>query len=274
MLPRLFTIECDQTPDQVKGATKNSLVGWFEARDAPRGWIVGPVLCLWRTALANDDVVYAIIRQKAWRTQIVGFALDQLAGVFCALLLVVTLLWLVIGTASGSLYLMGTLPLGLVVATLLALVIFWSRSETEARTISFLRSKFGNDHEPRGSRASIDLPEVSGPVRSMQLQLSGRSRTAPATVDGVIAGMRSIERGDEEFLILFTGEQCYLQAAPRDEGFVVEWRDGSEGRHFVARVKDAPRYNLSADEILALALIYLQGGEWPDEIQWGVPLYR
>ena len=73
-MPRLFHIDCDAQPEQVKTEIRAALVDWFELREAPRGWIAGPFMCLWRTAqTAGRDNSLRRIFATFWKLAAFGF---------------------------------------------------------------------------------------------------------------------------------------------------------------------------------------------------------
>ena len=150
MLPKLFRIDCADQPEQVKVTIKEALSDWFDPREFPRGWIAGPVMCLWRTAMTNDNIVYAIILRDGWRTRIIGFTLSQFARSFFIFALLGAIVWLIASTVQGDLFHIGTLPLAIFCGAALAVLIFWPESSQEDRTVTFLREAVeGQTGKPR-----------------------------------------------------------------------------------------------------------------------------
>ena len=199
-------------------------------------------MCLWRTAVTNDNTVYAVILRDGWRTRIVGLTLSQFARSFFIFALIGTIVWLVVSTIQGYLFLNGTLPLALLCAAALAVLILWPRSPDEARTVTFLQETVGGRARKPPSQPAFAKPALYGEARAIELVVSGRSIGSPATADAVIAAFRAMEDEEEEFVILVAGDEEFLQSAPSTNGFFVEWRDGCSERHFVAKSGD-PRRN-------------------------------
>lgn len=79
------------------------------------------------------------------------------------------------------------------------------------------------------------------------------------------SALRSLPGGQESFAILSRSEQVYVQTSGgRDEGFVLEYRDGSQERHF--RCTD-PR--LPLETVVRAFRAYLEGGtEFRSELEW------
>lgn len=69
----------------------------------------------------------------------------------------------------------------------------------------------------------------------MKLETSNAPEVLHPTPAQIADALASLPGGDESFAILATGPQTYVQVAgsPR-EGFAIEYRDGSEDKHFEA----------------------------------------
>lgn len=273
MLPKLFRIDCADQPEQVKVTIKEALSDWFDPREFPRGWIAGPVICLWRTAMTNDNIVYAVILRDGWRTRIIGFTLSQFARSFFIFALLGAIIWLIASTVQGDLFLIGTLPLAILCGAALAVLIFWPESSQEDRTVTFLREVVeGQTRKPR-LQPAFTRPATYGEARALELVVSGRSVASLATAEAVIAAFRAMDDGEEEFLILAAGENEFFQSAPGPDEFFVEWRDGCRERHFVAQCAGSEGKPLAMQDALRLALDFLHGAEWSENAEW-VKLYR
>lgn len=112
------------------------------------------------------------------------------------------------------------------------------------------------------------LPAFGSEPRNLELIVSGKPLTRVTSAAEVIAVFRAVEDGTEEFIILAAGEQYYVQSAARGEGFLIEWRDGSEDRHFSAVATAIEGEELSARGALELLLVYAHGAPWPDTVTW------
>lgn len=71
----------------------------------------------------------------------------------------------------------------------------------------------------------------------------------------------------DDFVILSKNDMAYIQAAigeGEEDGFILEYQDGSLDRHYVASNRDIPQ-----EEILKAFLAYLTGDEsWKSNYLW------
>jgi hypothetical protein len=66
------------------------------------------------------------------------------------------------------------------------------------------------------------------------------------------------------FAILDAGRQRYIQVAgSRADGYIVEFREGSEDRHYASAVTDMPHA-----QMVALLDAYLNGAGWKGMVEW------
>lgn len=69
----------------------------------------------------------------------------------------------------------------------------------------------------------------------MKLEISNASEVIEPSAAQIAAALANLPGGDESFAILAVGPQTYVQVAGSPvEGFTLEYRDGSEEKHFEA----------------------------------------
>ena len=82
--------------ESVRAAIRSKKSGWLAAEGLPRGWVLGPFVCLWQSAFSRyGPMVLARITSDGFRTRIIGRAGSDLNGTIWCLLLAVLLVWLI-----------------------------------------------------------------------------------------------------------------------------------------------------------------------------------
>ena len=74
------------------------------------------------------------------------------------------------------------------------------------------------------------------PSRQVELNVDGTVAASPATGAAIESAIRGLD--DVDFIILQEKDQHYFQSAGVTDGYVVEWREGSEDRHFSASLRE------------------------------------
>ena len=89
-----FEIDSPMNPASAIAAIRRKKKGWFAISDGPRGWILGPFLCLWNSAFDRyGPMVFARITANGLGTKIVGRAGADLNGTLMFLLLTPLMGW-------------------------------------------------------------------------------------------------------------------------------------------------------------------------------------
>lgn len=87
-----FEVRSPKSVTEIKAAIRSKTQGWFDAKNGARGWIIGPLMCLWWTALnPRGPMLIARIGADGHGTLITGRAGSDLNGI-AALLLVAAVL--------------------------------------------------------------------------------------------------------------------------------------------------------------------------------------
>jgi len=96
----------------------------------------------------------------------------------------------------------------------------------------------------------------------MDLELASGRVVHDATSDDILAHIDG-----EEFAILSTGSESYIQCGEQNEPpyeYELEYRDGSKDRHY--RAADGP---ITLDRVISAFIWYLQGDPaWRSKFNW------
>lgn len=255
-------------PAEAKAAIRSKKTGIFDAKDGARGWIVGPFICLWFSALdSHGPMLFGLISAKNFGTRVHGRAGSDLNGVMMFTLLIPFMAWLVFkmiseGQASG---------LQLLVITLAFLVcgflIYWlahtERKDAEP-LVRFLRQALARpDARSKSTSSARRTPD------GLSLILNGEYIEAPETEAGIRDELLRMGSGD--FLIIESAPEDYLQTACRDGGFILEIRKGGPSEHYRAiRIEAAvgglrkANDTLTFEEVSSAMVSYAFGEKLPN----------
>ena len=90
-----FEINSHLSPQELRRQLRENKNRWFQAKDGPRGWIVGPFMCLWSSALDRyGPMVLARISPNNFGTKISGRAGADLNGTLLFILITPFMAWL------------------------------------------------------------------------------------------------------------------------------------------------------------------------------------
>lgn len=102
----------------------------------------------------------------------------------------------------------------------------------------------------------------------MQLEIENQPTQYISSTEELRQALEMVGKGDSSFAVLGRERQHYIQTARLGQGFIVEFRNGSDDQHYSSK-----RTNLSQPEMIAVFLAYYEGREnWPTMLQWEPPL--
>lgn len=258
---------------EARASLRERRLGWFDPKRGPRGWIVGPIFCLWLSAFdRRGPMAFGLFTEHARGTRVRGRAGSDLNGVLMFTLLIPLVTFLVYRMIlDGSVY-----PRQLLVIGAVFLVggpwVYWSAHKDRRQAeplIRFIEGALGRTR-PKVMRQPGNSLAPSPPIR-LHVCESGQ-KGSKATADAVRAAIEAIRYDPNGFLVLERDEQRFMQTAAKDGGFILERREGSETTHFIATRLGGAGDRFSADEIEETLLGYLQGGIETPGILWE-PLY-
>lgn len=89
-----FEVTTLMTIQAAKAVIRSRKSGWLSAEGEPRGWIIGPFLCLWQSAFdQHGPMLIAYLNNDGFRTTIVGRAGADLNGTALFVLLTPLMAW-------------------------------------------------------------------------------------------------------------------------------------------------------------------------------------
>ncbi|WP_336978760.1 hypothetical protein [Altererythrobacter fulvus] len=263
-------------PPEAKAAIKARLKGWFDVTRAPRGWIVGPVICLWLSAFdRHGPMLFGFMSNRDGVTRISGRAGSNLNGMVFAVFLAVILPIIAIGLVSNRqasaalLFVLGfSFPFcGLAL---------WSGHafrRDAAPLVDFLDKTLSKGPAPQRREAPVS--EYAGPYLPMTLQVDGEKLEGRATPEVIREAIDGIAAAGTGFAILDHADGSFIQAALEHPGFVIERGPGS-GEYVAARRLSAPSEeewtsprHFSGAEVQAAFIAFLAGNSEPRGMQWG-----
>jgi len=81
-------IRSEMAPRAVRSAIRRRWRGWFDPINGSRGWMIGPFICLWRSALdSRGPILLAVVSSDGFGSRISGRAGSDLNGIAMMVLL-------------------------------------------------------------------------------------------------------------------------------------------------------------------------------------------
>lgn len=241
-------------------------------KDGARGWVVGPVVCLWFSAFdRHGPMLLGWISRSTWGTRVVGRAGSDLNGLLLLVALTPFMAFCIfmLALTGGSRSLEGVVFAGGIYA-LICGVVLWAkhvfRREAEP-LVRFLRdaaeaSQSRQAQQPAGASFS-----------ELVLTVSGEDHAGNVTPDTIHEALLGI--GRDGFAVLASAPEIYIQTTWQDGGFIIEMRDGGEACHFRAarskrpvELKDRSRLTFTFEEVLSVFVTYASGRPMPASIAW------
>ncbi len=267
-----FDIKSPVSRDTLKGNIRARKKGWFHPKTGARGWVVGPIICLWFSAFDRyGPMLVGVLSDDGLACRIKGRAGSDLNGVLMFVALMPFLIWLVYMSASDGDPAAGRLALIVAIFILLSPLILWlahsDRKDAEP-LVRFLRDVAGECTAPLRARPTqMLLPD------DLALRVSGDLAPPPLTTDTIYNAL--LETGTYEFIVLERSAEKYLQTAARGGKFTIEMRDGDYLHHYQARRVGSTQtkrrklnYDFSFEEALEVVLAYATGNETPKFVAW------
>ena len=257
-----FEVRSFLPPAQVKAALRSRLRDWFDPKPGARGWVVGPFLCLWFSAIdRSGPMLLATIGRDDQGARVAGRAGSDLNGVAVFTALIPLLAFLLYQMVSAGDY---TLRAGIVISglTLASALMLWLGHVERRRGEPLVRFV-----EDAVARAEGRDPSAGATVSgALTLTAAGEDR-AGATAEDIHDALLAVGEGD--FMILSTEPETNIQTAFGDGGYILEKRDGGPGAHFRATRSETPSQAiLSFDEVREALLAYAADAPPPGWLAW------
>ncbi|HTN14363.1 MAG TPA: hypothetical protein VL094_06120 [Sphingomonadaceae bacterium] len=261
---------------EARAAIKGRLKDWFDVTRGPRGWIVGPVICLWLSAFdRHGPMLFGIMSNRDGVTRISGRAGSNLNGMVLAVFLVVVLPIVAIGLVlnrQGSAALLFVLGFSFLFCGLA----LWSGHtfrRDAAPLVDFLDKTLAKGPAPQRQETAVS--EYAGPYLPMTLQVDGQILEGRATPEAIREAIDGIAAAGTGFAILDHADGSFIQAALEYPGFVIERGPGSgayiAARRLPAASEDewASSRHFSAAEVQSAFIAFLAGSPEPKNMLWG-----
>lgn len=260
-----FEITSPLSATEVRAAIRKRGKRWFDSGNGARGWVVGPVICLWWSPTDRwGPMVVGWISEQATGSKVSGRAGSDLNGVALTCVLVpVMVLSLSQMLLSGGYQIAGVLVGGGVL--LLMPLVFWSahRSRREAQPIvRFLRNAVVPTRRVKVGEMML--------TPGLTLTVSGWDQIGPVTPQGIQNAL--LELGEGDSVVLASGPETYIQTIVRDGEFIIEMREGSRLLHSQAVRREAgerrPDQLFSFDETRSAFLAFASQTPMPKAMRW------
>lgn len=259
-------------PDQLKAKMRSRLKGWFEMKPAARGWIAGPIICLWHEAFSRGGpVLVARIETNTFGSAIVGRAgFSLFTAVLAALALPVTVFLAIPFLANAERTIQSLLLPAIFVGIPVALI--WSSHAFRHEADPLVRFLERLDQPPASrKRKTSDRPMVR--FEHLTLTINGKRQPKPVTAEMIEDALDDLAATG--FLIIAAADETYMQVAEVDEEFVIETRDGGQASHVRAVYADGRSGHesdvgttFSAEVTLEALLAYAAGKPLPSLLAW------
>lgn len=241
---------------------------WFAPAPGPRGFVIGPLACIWSGHSTYHRLeCLALIRQDGWASRIIGMPFPAPAFAIWLLAPVGFSLWLIDGMLSGQLYPMGAVPLLLAAIAFIAggVWIALRTSRLPNPIEKALRKEFAPPPSP--AKFAFDLPGQI-PAR-MAMDVSGTRHVSPVSFAELVAALDALGDGEESFVILGESDSQFMQTAPAQFGYTIEWRRGGDDWPRIARRSgDDDLATFQIDEVKHILCAYLSGAEDFPGLDW------
>lgn len=253
---------------EARASLRAKRVGWFEVKSAPRGWLIGPVFCLWLSAFDRyGPMVFGLCTEHARGTRVRGLAGSDLNGVLMFTLLIALMIFLAFVIAAD-----GAAPAQLLPAAAVFLVagplVYWFAHKDRRQAeplIHFIEDALGKAR-PRVKRPSRNDSIPPLPMRLLVCEESPNGSIA--TAEAVCTAIETIRYDPNGFAVLQRDDWHFMQTAAKDGGFALEKREGADAAHVAGeRIGDGSEL-FSAEEVTEALLAYLGGDAAPAGVRW------
>ncbi|HEY9219446.1 MAG TPA: hypothetical protein VIO94_15475 [Phenylobacterium sp.] len=269
----VFDIHSKMPPHMARRAIRRRWKSWFDPISGARGWIVGPFICLWLSAIDSyGPLLFGVISNDGFGTRISGRAGSDLNGLAASFLLVpIAVISALAAVRSGQATpLWAATMAGLLIFFLATAVWFGHVQRQEAEPlVRFLSDAIAPaSHSARMRRVKVE------PSPGIRFEVGGRKQKGPVSSAAIYDAVLEMEEGGS--LVIGHDPEVYIQIASHDGGFVLEKRDGSSLKQFRAVRLGAPstakndRYLFTFDEAVDVGLAYASKGPLPNVVRWEV----
>ncbi len=231
-----FDISSPLSPADLRKSIRSRSRDWFDMKDGARGWVVGPVVCLWFSAFdRHGPMLLGWISRNTWGTRIAGRAGSDLNGLLllAALTPFTVFCLFMLASSGGSRSLERAVFAGGIYALICGIVL-WAKHAFRREAEPLVR--FLGDAATKTSPSRQAPPTAEASFSGWVLTVSGEDHTGDVTPDTIREALLGI--GPDGFAVLASAPEIYLQTAWQDGGFIIEKRDGDEAVISAQRGRD------------------------------------
>lgn len=227
-----FEIKTPMSPDQVKFKIREGLKPWFELRDGPRGFVLGPIIWLWLEYTPRGPSLIALIDRESGETRVRGRAGFNIAAAF-------GLAGCVIGYAALIIfhpdYRASTRAIfGFTCFTIFSVLIIWSlhHLRNDANPLfRYLERRLGI--RSTWFLADMDIDQLAlEPETDASFIVNGDVLQSKPNPQLLARTLKDLQSGD--FAIIEFGPDHYMQTMLLHDRFVLEKRVGGPESHYRA----------------------------------------
>ena len=263
-----FEVTSPLPPEKLKSVIRERKKGWLDSKDGPRGWILGPLMCLWMSAFdRHGPMVIALIQKGSFGSRVAGRAGADLNGMALFLLLTPLMAWVTWQMHQAG---QGTTRAYLAIGAIFGLglpLTLWLNSQDRKHAdplVRFIRNTVtvsGQSLRAKAASATIS-PQV-------RMTVNGEDKQGSVTAEAIHDALLNAGVGDS--VILATGAESYVQTLVEPDGFILEKREGDRHHHY----RGCHRGNVSEsrtlftfEDVLATLMAYGTGSLLPDTVAW------
>lgn len=261
-----FQVGSGRDPAEFAALIRRQWKAWFDKRSGARGWIVGPVTCLWHSPYwTPGPMVFALILRAERGTKVVGIAGYDLMGA-------IGLALVGIGVPIAIVEMGGSLLLAALIGGFALFALAWRANlHHEADPIVRFIEKVDKPPEPRKRNSKATATQRV--FEQLTLTVDGMVQPGPVTAEMIADALASLAGGG--FLIIAAAEETYMQVAEVGDEFIIERRDDDHRSHVRAIYADGRSGHeseagttFSAEVTLETLLAYAANKPLPSILAW------
>lgn len=230
------------SPATIKQRIRSRKKGWFDPKPGARGWIVGPILCLWHSPYdRNGPMLIALLRAEGMGTRIMGRAGSDLNGVAMLIALSGLMAWLAWKMVGQEGLTPGVISMAAIFLLGVPAMLIWAHKDrrSAAPLVRFLQKTVGYE----SGVSPMEALQLSA-RRAIRFEIDGEEQAEPLSSATLRTALE--ELGAKQHLALVASSETYTQVMFDRGDFIVERRDGGAESHRVAVWTDRPGPTTSA----------------------------
>ncbi len=267
-----FRIDSPLQLSDLKAAIRARKRPIFDMPDGPRGWIVGPLICLWFSLYdRHGPMLLGWMSRNHSGTRVVGRAGSDLNGLLLVIALTPVLAFIIFGMATSGDYPVGRVVIVAALYILICGAVLWSKHMFRRDAEPLVR--FLQDVAIK--RSSPGKVKGTDQARLPTMTLTAGDRVHEGILTPEMIRTALLDLGPDGFAIAESAPQTYLQTAWQDGDFIIEKREGDRSRHYSALnmrgqsgASGGSGSVFSFEEVTLVFTAYLTGAPLPSFVNW------